>query len=162
EFNAGLKDADVQLAPFKALVAGWLMSSGGGQDSGERGASEPSRDEPIEFVTVVVTGMLDDDAQDALRAKLNALADDRDRVESECNFSWPCDASRPVHPIRGDQFSSNRCPPPARLFRSSIFHLPCWHRGDQFSSNRCPPPARHPPSSIFHPPSTLTAPAGLR
>ena len=35
------------------------------------------------MTVVVVTGMLDDDAQDALRAKLNAVADDRDRAESE-------------------------------------------------------------------------------
>lgn len=81
DFQAGLKEADVQLVPFKALVAGWLMDSGSGP--GASAVDEPARDEPIEFVTVVVTGMLNDDAQDALRARLNAVADDRDRAESE-------------------------------------------------------------------------------
>lgn len=82
EFRDGLAEADVKLGPYKLLVAAWLAGTvGPGADETE--IEQPSRDEPIEFVTVVVTGMLDDDAQDALRARLNAVADDRERVESE-------------------------------------------------------------------------------
>ena len=88
EFRAGLGEADIQFAPFKALVAGWLGGSAGGPDAGgadagETAVGEPARDEALEFVTIVVTGMLDDDAQDALRARLNAVADNRDLAESE-------------------------------------------------------------------------------
>jgi hypothetical protein len=87
EFRAALGEADVQLAPFKLLVAAWL---GGTSDADAMGPAETqpedSRgDEPIEFATVVVTGMLDDDAQDALRARLQALADDRN--QAECEFT---------------------------------------------------------------------------
>ncbi len=84
EFRAGLEEADVKLAPFKTLVAGWLAGPVSDEaDTGPAPAEQPARDEPIEFVTVVVTGMLDDDAQDALRARLNAATDDRERAESE-------------------------------------------------------------------------------
>jgi hypothetical protein len=84
EFRAGLAEADVKLGPYKALIASWLVSApSDASDTGPAADEEPVRNEPIEFVTVVVTGMLDDDAQDALRARLNAVADDRDRAESE-------------------------------------------------------------------------------
>ena len=81
EFRAGLEEADVQLGPYKALVAAWLAGSAGMPDA--ESAVEPSRDEPIEIVTVVVSGMLDDDAQDRLRTRLNALVDDREKADSE-------------------------------------------------------------------------------
>jgi hypothetical protein len=83
EFRDGLAEADLQLGPYKMLVAAWLAGSAGGQSAGETAVDEPSRDEPIEFVTVVVTGMLDDDAQDALRNRLNGLVDDREKADSE-------------------------------------------------------------------------------
>jgi len=82
EFRAGLAEADVKLGPYKGLVACWLVSPP--SDATDTGpADEPARNDPIEFATVVVTGSLDDDAQDALRAKLNAASDDRERAESE-------------------------------------------------------------------------------
>jgi hypothetical protein len=85
EFRAGLAEADVQLGPYKALVAAWLAGSASGSADGSNAdeAVEPSRDEPIEFVTVVVSGMLDDDAQDRLRTRLNTLVDDREKADSE-------------------------------------------------------------------------------
>jgi hypothetical protein len=83
EFRAGLEEADVQLGPYKALVASWLAGSAGGPGTDATAAGELARDEPIEFVTVVVAGMLDDDAQDALRTRLNAVVDDREKADSE-------------------------------------------------------------------------------
>jgi hypothetical protein len=84
EFRAGLAEADVKLGPYKSLVAGWLAGTVSDEaDTGPAADDEPARDEPIDFATVVVTGMLDDDAQDALRARLIAASDDRNRAESE-------------------------------------------------------------------------------
>jgi hypothetical protein len=83
EFRAGLEEADVQLGPYKPLVAAWLAGSAGVTDADDTGDDEPAHEEPIEFATVVVTGTLDDDAQDALRARLNAVVDDRARADSE-------------------------------------------------------------------------------
>lgn len=78
DFQAALAQADTTMAPFKSLLAGWLGTAGATPS-----APAPPSSEPIELVTVVVKGMLDEDAQDQLREKLNSASDDPAGSESE-------------------------------------------------------------------------------
>jgi len=78
EFNGVLQESVSTLLPMLAAIAGPPQPPEGEDDS-----AAPETPVATEFVTVIIKASLNDAAQDDLRDKLKAVADDRERASTE-------------------------------------------------------------------------------
>jgi hypothetical protein len=79
DFNGSMMTAVFTLKP---QIDGLVGAPPAGVAADKSANDQPDRG-PIEMVTVIVKGMFDDDAQDALGERLQAITDDSERAESE-------------------------------------------------------------------------------
>lgn len=77
-FSAAIQEGMATLIPMIAAVAGPPQSG-----PGDGGVADPEAPAAAELVTIVVQATLDEDAQNDLRDKLNAVTDDRERAATE-------------------------------------------------------------------------------
>jgi len=78
EFNGSMMQAVFTLKPQIDALAGTAPAG-----ASDKSANEKPDPGPIEMVTVIVKGMFDDDAQDALGERLRGISDNSDLAESE-------------------------------------------------------------------------------